>query len=445
MIFFSENISPRLRYMADHLGMVLAEETITLTSNRELYLNATGAKINYSSEPVDEKEIWILPAGLLHETGVRPQVTDCFEVNGYPAFFKTTGGSLPFDIFSAGFYLLSRYEEYGPHTKDEYGRYAHTNALAFKEDFLSHPLVDYWWQELRTLLQQQFPDCVLRKTEFSFVPTYDIDMAWSYRHKGWWRNAGGFLLSVLSGQWQALDERVRVLRGAEPDPFDSYDWLNALHKKYDLQPCYFFLLAAHRGQYDKNISPSNKALQQLIKDIHLHHATGIHPSWQSGDKPALLKTEIDTLATITGTEVVNSRQHYIRFQLPHTYQQLLAAGIRFDFSMGYGSINGFRASTCMPFYWYDLEKETATDLLLYPFCFMEANAFYEQALNSEAALAEMMHYYTVVKKVNGQLFTIWHNSSLGTDRGWAGWRDMYEKLVAMVAESNPVSGIKAKS
>ena len=79
------------------------------------------------------------------------------------------------------------------------------------------------------------------------------------------------------------------------------------------------------------------------------------------------------------------------------------------------SINGFRASVASPFFWYDLEKEEQTDLLLHPFCYMEANSFYEQKVSSQEALEEMLHYLNEVKKVNGTLITLWHNTFLGTD------------------------------
>ena len=74
--------------------------------------------------------------------------------------------------------------------------------------------------------------------------------------------------------------------------------------------------------------------------------------------------------------MVISRQHFIRFTLPDTYRQLINAGIKEEFSMGYGSVNGFRASVALPFYWFDLEKNEATSLLVYLFCFMDANSFF---------------------------------------------------------------------
>ena len=102
--------------------------------------------------------------------------------------------------------------------------------------------------------------------------------------------------------------------------------------------------------------------------------------------------------------------------------------------MGYGSINGFRASVASPFFWYDLEKEQRTNLLIHPFCFMEANSFFEQKFTPQQALEEMRHYLKVVKAVNGTLISIWHNTFLGTDKKFKGWRDLYAQFL------NEVSG-----
>ncbi len=177
--------------------------------------------------------------------------------------------------------------------------------------------------------------------------------------------------------------------------------MDELHQQYDLRPCYFFLVAEQTGKYDKNILPEKSALQSLIKKHKEKYSIGIHPSWQSGDDTSLLKKEIQILQTIADKEITISRQHYIRFTLPDTFRLLIDAGIKEDYSMGYGSINGFRASVASSFYWYDLEKEEQTNLLLHPFCYMEANSFYEQKMSSTEALEEMLHYLNEVKKVNG--------------------------------------------
>lgn len=428
MVLYTQKISPRLQYIVGFIAKEWQAGDVRITSSSAEFKDYPGPKINYSDHPVSENEIWIRPYGLLEQNGIKDQSIDCFNNDGKISFFKSEGDT-GFDILAATFYLLSRYEEYLPHPLDMYGRYAHENSLAFKQNFLRIPLVNVWLNDLKTLVQKKFPTFTPKPGSFIFLPTYDIDIAWSYKHKGWWRNAGGFLRSVFSGNWSLANERIRVLRGKQKDPFDAYGWLNNLHEQNQLKPYYFFLVPEIRGRYDKNISPSCAAMEALIRDHVIRYPIGIHPSWKSGDDNSLLKKEIDTLSRLNRNQILSSRQHYIRFNLPLGYRRLLENGIKYDFSMGYGSINGFRASVASPFYWYDLEKELQTDLLLFPFCYMEANSYFEQKNSVAEALGEMRQLYQATKMVNGYFIMIWHNSFLGTDRMFSGWREMYEQFI----------------
>ncbi len=435
MLIYTPTINSRFQYITDFFGKEITGKPFELTTDKKYYSETDTIRINYSPERISADEFWLKPHSLLFENAITEQSIQCFEVNGQKAFFKTEG-DFPFDIFAASFYLLSRYEEYLPHQKDMYGRYAHENSLAFKEGFLSKPLINYWLKDFKESLNGKYPDSRLfhAASRFNFLPTYDIDIAWSYKHKGWWRSFGGLLNSLIKRDWQQFKDRRSVVKGKQKDPFDSYGWLNQLHEKHKLKPYYFFLVADKRGKYDKNISPSQRALQELIRDHLTRYPVGIHPSWRSGDQHSLLQEEINILRSITGNKVLSSRQHYIRFTIGETFRRLIENGIQFDFSMGYGSINGFRASAASPFYWYDLEKETQTGLMLFPFCYMEANSFYEQKYTAQQALDEMRDYYNAVKSVNGTFIMIWHNQFLGTDKLYEGWKEVYEQFVKEVGE-----------
>jgi hypothetical protein len=431
MLLYIEKNTTRLQYITDFIGSLLLPDKMQLTSDRDLFKNFIGAKINYSSSTIDNNEFRINPVSLLFETGIKPQSIDCFETGGSKAFYKTTG-DFTFDIFAASFYLLSRYEEYLPHQKDIYGRYAHENSVAFKNNFLHLPLINIWLENFKNELALKFPGLQFKNNEFRFIPTYDIDIAWSYNNKGFFRNTGGFLKDLANAQWTKLTVRINVLSGKQKDPFGAYDWMDALHEKYNLKPYYFFPVAEKKSKYDKNISPYNFEYRDLIKKSSSKYKIGIHPSWQSGDDNALTWTEKKILGKITGETIDTSRQHFIRFTLPGTYRQLIRYEIKNEFSMGYGSINGFRASVTSPFYWYDLEKEAATDLLVHPFCFMDANSFFEQKLTPKQALIEINDYYNSIKSVNGTMITIWHNPFLGTDDLFAGWKEVYEEFFSEV-------------
>lgn len=425
MLFYSEHRTQRLEYILDLIIHEIFNEPLVQCSNREEFIAYSGAKVNYSDSRISGNEYFIQAQGLVFETGIKDQVINRFEFHGRPAFFQTTG-DFPFDIFAAVFFLVSRYEEYLPFNPDMYERFPYQASLAFKWNFLDLPLVNYWLEDLKISLKQKFPDLIFRLNDFKFIPTYDIDTAFSYKYKGLKRNLGGFARSFINGEWNYLFDRWDVLYKQKKDPFDSYEWLDSLHLYCRTRAYYFFLLAKEQVGKDKNISPNRKEMQSLIAYHARGYTVGIHPSWQSGDEETLLMEEVDRLAEITGMRVKYSRQHYIRLHLPKTYRQLIDVGIDKDFSMGYGSINGFRASIASSFFWYDLVAERKTGLLLFPFCFMDANAFYESKLTPQAALEQLMEYYRKVKQVNGLMITIWHNQFFGTDPEFSGWKEVYE-------------------
>lgn len=433
LLFYSTRPAPRLTYIADTLLRDLSGIEVVYTNNADEFKSFDGAKISYAPYHVADDAFSIVPASeILFEQQLCEQKIPIAEHSAYKVLFPSEGSDFSFDIFAASFFLLSRYEEYLPHQKDEYGRFAHTESLAFKASFLKQPVIDFWLSDFQKTLQSRFPFLFLAIKKFRFMPTYDIDIAYSYLHKGITRNTGGIVRSLLKGDIAAIRERIDVITGKKEDPFDVYEWLYALHLRYGLNPYYFFPVAGSTGEYDKNIDPALDEMQELIRYHAAGYNVGIHPSWQSGDNDELLPQEIKTLEDIIGRKVMYSRQHYIRFTLPGTYRRLIEMGIHNEFSMGYGSINGFRASIASPFYWYDLPREERTSLLVYPFCFMDANAYYEEKLTPAQAFNEIRYYHDTIKKVNGTMITIWHNNFFGSDKVFEGWKEVYELFLKEV-------------
>jgi hypothetical protein len=438
-LIFSHSITPRLHYIVNFLSRFYGQ-SFKLINDEENYLRSDiSCKINYSYRRITGSEIWMHPHALLFESAIHTVKVECFDHaafspgrQAYRAFFKTEGDT-GFDLLAAIFYLLSRYEEYLPHSKDAYGRYPHQNSLAFRENFLAQPLVNIWLEDFRKLLSDKNRSFAFHERSTSFLPTYDIDMAWSFRNKGFVRNAAAIAGLLLRGKWNALRLRIRVVRGKEQDPFDAKDWMDDLHRRYQLKPIYFFLVAKVKGKHDKNIDVDNREFRQLITEVASKYSIALHPSWASGDHTELLGKEKHWLEHLVRRPVDSSRQHYLRFELPATYRHLMEAGIAHDYSMGYGSINGFRASIACAYVWYDLKKETETSLLVHPFCFMDANAYYEEKLSAEEALGQLLQLYRSIQSVHGLMITIWHNSFLGTGREFTGWRETYEQFVKTVS------------
>jgi hypothetical protein len=334
-------------------------------------------------------------------------------------------GDFKFDIFSAAFYLISRYEEYLPHTLDDYGRYDHQNSLAFQSGFLSRPLVNEWLLDFTDLLQQKFPSLVIKRPPFRMLFSYDIDQAWSFRGKGFLRNLGGFFKNPAI-------QRLNVLLGKEKDPFDVFDDFIRLHDQKHNRALFFFPMVQKRSRYDKNTPPDYPPLKQLIQRLNQTHDIGLHPSWLGGNNNSSWSHEKKVLEKITGHEIFFSRQHYIRFRLPETYRTLIQLGVQADYSMGYGSINGFRASFADSFLWFDLEKNVPTPLRIFPFAFMDANSKYEQHQSASETKKELIDYLQSYQSINGLFIPIFHNFLINHQPENQDWFALYEWLTTQI-------------
>lgn len=427
MVIITDNSSARQEYIIQFMMADLLGYTVRFNEPCQ----PGEALLAYTVERPSAQCLHIRPYGLLTESGVVTQQVIMDNWEELPSFFSQEG-EIPFDIFSAAFYLVSRYEEYLPHEKDMYGRFAHKSSLAFREGFLSLPLVDLWAMKLRELVRKQFPMEVPVFRHFSFTPSYDIDHAWQYLNKGMGRTIAQIGKDLIAGNMERIRQRIRVLRKKEKDPYEIYEWLDALHLRYRLKPYYFFPLAANVRSYDRNISPYRKPLRELLAYHAAGYKTGIHPSWQSGDSDRVFQEELALFAAIAGAEPLYSRFHYIRFNLPEGYRKLIRAGIIEDHSMGYGTVNGFRASTSYPFAWYDLNEERVTSLHVHPYCWMDANSYYEQGYTPAQAYDELRNYHDVIKRVHGHMEIISHNNFLSTERGFAGWKEVYEIFLDQV-------------
>lgn len=424
---YSEHSSPRLAYICDVLLRRGLQTEVRIFTEAKAYESAEALHINYSDRS-DLPGLRIRPAGLLNERGLRSVELSRSEWKGMPCFFPGDG-DLPFDLFSAAFYFLTRYEEYLPFEADSMGRFPAKASLAFREGLLDRPLVDEWLKAFHELLVSEYKLKSPWPHAFRFQSTIDIDSAFAYRHKGAWRTLGAFAKDLLEADWERLSERFRCLTGRMHDPYDVYAWLESVHPEGD--PLLLFFLLADFGKHDKNVPHWSSALRALAGRMQQRYKVGIHPGVASNSDDRKLAKECDRLAHITGTAVTRSRQHYLMLRFPSTYQRLEALGIEEDHSLGFADAVGFRAGTSRPFPFYDLDTESQRLITLVPFCAMDATLQRYQALSPDEAVAELKRLCARLRSTDGDFRVLWHNESLSNHRSWKGWREVYEQVLKM--------------
>lgn len=423
ILVFAETDSPRLRFALDWLLKERLQLDYSLTQN-EAEAAAHPYCISYGFL---ENAASISCSGFLEETGISKPEILCEEWQGLHTLFHDAASpcDIQFDMLAAIFFLLSRYEEYQDFEPDEHGRFPATASLLFQHGVLDRPIIDEWVEAFRLFLQDIWK-LELPAKPFSYQPSYDIDIAWSYQHKGWKRWLGGAFKELSTGNLPSLSRRMRVLRGKEDDPFNAFTWLASTHFNYGIQPIWFYLAALRPSPFDKNIAPLHPRMIALIRAFAEGAKTGIHPSYFSSGKPALLEEEKRIMERILGAPISISRQHFIRLRFPQTYQMLSQSDIQDDYSMGYPNQIGFRAGTGASFLWYDLSKEETSKLRLHPFVFMDTAAHYHLGLSAENAFEKLRAIAEKLKALNSELITVMHNFSLGSDKEWTGWKAQYE-------------------
>ncbi len=422
------------------LGQLLGLE-FDCTVDAEQFNAYEGPKMQYGSQRQGEapfvKAVDLLFERHIHEQSFR---TVDFEGTVAPYAVYGQGNLLPFDVFAASFFLVSRYEEYLSQVRDQYGRFRAESTWMFENDMLQKPLVDIWTLVLGARLQAVYPDLPVKKRKFTFIPTYDVDAAWAYKSKGVYRTLGGFVKDLTSGDRERIRERHQVLRGKRKDPFDSFEFQFELQKEFKLKPIYFILC----GEYDtndKNISIRKAAFRSLIKTLGDHADVGIHPSFSSYLDIDKLRKEINSLSEVLHRPLTKSRQHFLRMNLPRSYQKLIELDISDDYTMGFASQAGFRAGIADTFRFYDLENDMVTNLLVHPFALMDGTMRDYLNLDLEASYALTTQLIDEVKAVGGTFIYLTHNETLGGEQRWVGWPEMYRRMLEYITKApEPVEG-----
>lgn len=424
------SITPRAQYIFTYFISVILNIPVSLTDEEETFHNFDGAKFSYGEKALGEN-LFFSAHTLLAEIDVRPQSIEFIPWENYRVFFPQKNGALPFDPFAAAFYLISRYEEYLPHTKDYHGRFRPEDSVAWRGEFLEKAVINRWALTLRDLLLQHFPEVQIPKPVFNFRSTIDIDNAYAYSHKGLVFNTAKFGQELLQLRFSRAICRLLVVCKLKKDPFDSYEKLDLLHQKYHVKPLYFMLLG-RSTPFDRSLLPSNTTFQKLIKHLDSTGEVAIHPSYGSNTSFEMLKSEKATLEGIVNRSITKSRQHYIKLSIPNTYQNLLKLAIEEDYSMGYPSASGFRAGTSTPFLFFNLAENKETSLKVYPFAFMDTTLKVYLKKRSKKSLKHIQELTEEVQTTGGCLSFIFHNESIGAAGKWNNWANMYEDVLKLV-------------
>jgi len=428
-IIFSSQKSERLNYVCEFIFNRVLKSNFVSTNDLKEFEISSHYKINYSGDLINGA-FNIFPHALLFEKNVSEKKPDVKNKNSIVYFFNNNDPrSFHFDIFSAVFYSISRYEEWQQYEKDDHGRFELKESIFFKNNVHLKPITEIWIEEFRNELLKLYAPINFPLKEFKTIATIDVDNLFAYKHKGLLRTIGAGLKDFVKFDFANIMRRNSVINGADEDPFDIYEKLSEFCYERKI-PLLFFFLFRTGTKFDRTVDPKSKAFNKAFDVIKSNAGIiGLHPSYFSSTNANILQAEAEQFSEKLGGRVKFSRQHYLKFDIRTTPALLLKNDIDVDFSMGFASGAGFRAGTSQPFFYYDFNTEKKTELLFMPFCAMDGAYFVYNNISPEEAYAALQKIKEEVKKVDGIFTTVFHERTFAQHL-YPGFGDMYMKLLA---------------
>lgn len=425
LLIYVQKPSTRINYIFKHICLRILGVEVEFTYVIKEFISHTGPKLSYGKQPLGN-ELFLQSHGLLTQQGFESIEINVKEWEETKCFFSVHDKSaLPFDIFSASFYLLSRYEEYLPHVKDEKGRFPVSESLAFKEKFLEQPVVDIWAYKFKKVLQLHFPYLEFPQRLMIIHNVIGVYEPFAFKQKGLFRSLAGYANDFLKFRIRRNFRRTRVLLGFKEDPYNTFNWIIDRVKKSSINLSIFFLLGDN-NIFNEGINSKRKKIKELIKFIADYKQVGLIFSTISFSDFEILKKEKKQLENITNRNLISSMNSQYLVNLPEIYRNLVELEIERDFTMVYENTVGFRAGSCTPFLFYDLDYEINTPLIIHP---LALTTIAMQDKKDSVKIYEVEKIIASVKEVNGTFSMFFTNKDFTPISKNKVWRALFtEKL-----------------
>ena len=308
------------------------------------------------------------------------------------------------------FDLFTLREEYNPKILDRYNRFSYSfsknhNAL---KPWVSKYLFDNG-------LDVKYPD----SEEYAVCLTHDIDVlhfdkmhimkeiyaSWKIKNLKKIRNV---LISSFSKKYNPL--------------WNIKDIIN-LEKEYGAQSTFYFL------GINKNNLDYNYDIEELRHDLHYildsKFEVGLHGSHVAYDDYKSLMNEKTAIEKVSGKEITGFRNHFLRFKVPDTWENIAKAKIEYDTTLAYADCLGFRNGMCYPFRPYNLNTEELINILEIPLIIMDFTIDRYMQIKSDYIWPTLEMIIKEVKACKGVLTILWHNTYLDGE-----YKRLYKKILS---------------
>ncbi|MBK8698703.1 MAG: polysaccharide deacetylase family protein [Saprospiraceae bacterium] len=329
------------------------------------------------------------------------------------------------DIVGSTFFLLTQWES-TLIEGDYLSRFDYHKSTLYKFDLYGQPLVNQYVALLQLLLAEV--NIAAKTKAYAPVFTCDVDSIMKYKS---WRNLAGAVYhsrKSRSGLGTILKSYINAKRDIKKDPYYSFAYIMQILAGTNLPRVFYFMAGKSDEKYDCNdYAPSDPLIREVIDYIKSNQGQiGLHPSIESWKSVDVMQKEKMTLENDLGHVVTRVRQHYLRYDVRTTWQQMEACGFMEDSSMQFTQGCGFAAGSCTPFNLYDLTHRRMTSVTEVPLLVMKKKDYGQF---TDAQYESFSKVIDMAKKYQGRFMVLFHNSDLET----TGERKLFEGIIQQLS------------
>ncbi|MDR3259738.1 MAG: polysaccharide deacetylase family protein [Fusobacteriaceae bacterium] len=343
------------------------------------------------------------------------------------------------DIFASSFFMLTRWEEYVNLTRDEHNRFPGSESLAYKNNFLHRPVVNEYVEMLKNILLYFNNDLKLSTTNYQLFLTHDVDTLCMWKNwKQVFKVALGDIIKRknINLSIERIAKYLLIIRKKINDPYDTFDWLMDKSEAIGIKSRFYFM-SGGTSFYDNYYKVNAKNTLDLMQKIRKReHIIGFHPSYNAYNNFQQFKNEKDILEKTFKQKILEGREHYLRFEIPTTWQIWEDNGLEIDGTCGYADKEGFRCGTGDEFSVFNFLKREKLKLKERPLIIMEGTLKNYQNLDIKQSETIYHYYIDISKKYKMKISMLFHNSSF-VSTSWKGWDRLYEQIINYSSNSIP--------
>lgn len=276
------------------------------------------------------------------------------------------------------------------------------------------------------------PPCTFRypggKT-FAICLTHDVDEI----YPTWIHNLLAAAYGFSRFDFQSIKRYLLWrYRGKNSSPFFNFRDIMELEAKHGAKSTFFFLTS---GSDHIRFRYNVEDIESTISDIaDSGWEIGLHGGYYTYNSYRMIQQEKIKLEEVLGKQILGYRNHYLRFQVPDTWELLAQAGFKYDTTFGFNDEVGFRNGLCHPFRPFNPARDQEIDILELPLNIMDC-ALMELAASEKKAWEIALELIDTAAEHHGVLTLLWHNNSFHYPPR-RGCQNLYEKILEYGAQKN---------